>query len=151
MQWRYLDSDVFLGLFNEEPDKVEMCKGVLQAAERGDLRVVVSALTLTEVVRIKGHHQLPRENEEKIRTFFEAPYIYMIDVTRPIAEFARQLVWEHNVQPKDAIHIATALQTDGVEILHTFDQDLLKLDGQLGNPPLRICKPDLPGQMVLSI
>lgn len=68
-----------------------------------------------------------------------------------VAEFARQLIWEHSfLQPKDSIHVATALKTD-VEALHTFDNDMIRLSGLIGHPPLQICTPNIEGQMALDL
>lgn len=62
---RYWDSDCFLGWFMAEPDKVAACQGVVQAAQAGDLKIVTSALTLTEVIKIKNHPSLKEEDEKR--------------------------------------------------------------------------------------
>lgn len=147
---RYWDSDVFLGLFNEEKDKVEKCRGVIKLAEKEEITIVTSALTLTEVVWIKGLPRLSEESEDTIRRFFEQGYIAVRSVDRVIAEHARQLIWKHGVKPKDAIHVATALELE-LPILDTFDAELHKLDGKLGNPILRIGPPDISYQESLPL
>lgn len=142
---RYWDSDVFLGWLMDDPEKAPSCQGVLAEAESGRLQIVTSALTLTEVIRLKGHARVPRGSEEKIRAFFEHDWIVVRDVDRFIAEEARDLIWGHNVQPKDSIHLATAL---GLKLsqFDTFDRGLHKLSGKLGNPPLAILPPNVPYQ-----
>jgi hypothetical protein len=57
-------------------------------------------------------------------------------------------VWDKNVHPKDAIHLATALNQD-VEIdqFDTFDEALIKISGTLGDPPLQIGPPSLPPRL----
>ncbi|MBW1673941.1 MAG: type II toxin-antitoxin system VapC family toxin [Deltaproteobacteria bacterium] len=147
---RYWDSDVFLGLFNKEEDKVDKCRGVIELAEGDEIKIVTSALTLTEVVWIKGLPRLSEESEDTIRRFFEQGYIAVRPVDRVIAEDARQLIWKHGVQPKDAIHVATALEL-GISVLDTFDGGLHKLDGKLGNPTLRIGPPDISYQESLPL
>jgi predicted nucleic acid-binding protein len=142
---RYWDSDVFLGWLMNDPEKAPSCQGVLAQAEAGRVQIVTSALTLTEVIRLKGHARLPRESEDKIRDFFEHDWIVVRDVDRFIAEEARELVWSRNVQPKDSIHLATALSLKLSEF-DTFDRDLHKLNGKLGNPPLTIASPNVPYQ-----
>jgi predicted nucleic acid-binding protein len=54
--------------------------------------------------------------------------------------------WNHKVKPKDAIHVATALDA-GVGQFDTFDGDLIALSGQIGNPPLVIGRPNLPERL----
>ena len=58
------------------------------------------------------------------------------------------MVWTQGIRPKDAIHVATAL--DGhVNVLETFDDGLLAKTGTIGNPPLVIRKPMPPAQGTL--
>jgi predicted nucleic acid-binding protein len=54
MDHRYWDSNVFLGWFQRESDKVPFCEPVLQAAAAGELFIVTSVLTLTEVLWLRG-------------------------------------------------------------------------------------------------
>jgi predicted nucleic acid-binding protein len=58
------------------------------------------------------------------------------------------LVWNHGIRPKDAIHVATALDA-GALALETFDDGLLKKSGQVGVSPLVIRKPLPPAQSEL--
>ena len=73
-------------------------------------------------------------------------WIAVVTVDRPIAERARELVWNHRVQPKDAIHVATALDSD-VEQFDTYDGKLIALSGTIGNPALIIGNPNLAEQL----
>ena len=45
-------------------------------------------------------------------------------LTRQLAEAAWDLVWDHDIDPKDAIHVASALAAK-VDVLNTFDGDLI--------------------------
>ena len=85
---------------------------------------------------------------KKVEAFFRRSWIVVREVDRFIAEDARELVWNKNVKPKDAIHLATALRQD-VELdqFDTFDKDLIKLSGALGDPPLTIGRPNLPAKL----
>lgn len=144
----YCDADVFLGWFNREQDKVEACRGLVDASEQGKVRIITSALTLTEVIKIKGQQPLPQSKEEIIKGFFEQEFVGIVNLDRRTAELARDLIWRYpRLNPKDSIHVATALMTEGVDVLHTFDDDLLRLNGQLEEPPLRISTPDIPNQL----
>ena len=60
------------------------------------------------------------------------------------------MVWAHNIKPKDAVHIATALHQDvQFDQFDTFDIGLIKLSGMLGSPPLTIGQPNLPPNLPL--
>ena|ERR1039458_10078918 len=147
---RYWDSDAFLGYLSGEPDKAPACESVLKAADAGRIIVVTSALTLAEVLYVKGHKAMPKDKREMVSQFFKQPYIAVQNVTRRIAEMARELYWEHEIDPKDAIHLATAL-TYRLPLLNTFDRALIAKSGKVGDPPLRIEIPHEPGQQNLEL
>jgi len=152
---RYWDSSAFLAWLLPEPDREDACSSVLRAAEEGDLELVTSALTLTEVIKLKGKPELKKDHETKIAKFFENEYIILRNVDRFIALAAQRLVWEQNLSPKDSIHVATALRWK-IPVLDTFDEGLIALSGKLsieeGNPNsprLEITTPHVPLQLPL--
>lgn len=146
----YWDSNCFLGLLNQEADKIDKCKGVIQKAEAGSLIIITSALTFIEVIKMKGKKHLPKKAEKTIQDFFQNRFISVRNVDRLVGIKARDLMWKHkHLSPKDSVHVATALLHD-VPKLHTFDSDLLKLDNKYGNPKLKICYPDIPYQGELN-
>lgn len=142
---RYWDACAFLGWLAEEPGRVDKCQLVLDAAEAGKLTIVTSTFTLVEVIRLKSKTPLPPDLQPKLENFFKQPYIVLREVTRRTGEMARLAVWEYGVEPKDAIHVATALQAE-LQYLDTFDDALIGKSGKIGNPPLIIGEPYVPGQ-----
>jgi hypothetical protein len=137
---RYWDSDCFLGWLQGEPDKEASCKEVLEAAEDGKVLIVTSALTIAEVLALKNAQPIPVSNCRKVEAFFRRDYIVIRNITRHIAENARTYVWDYGVKPKDALHVATAIDAD-LELLNTFDEALQKKSTMVGNPGLIISKP----------
>ena len=103
MDRRYWDSDCFLGWLMGEDDKEDACRDVLQAAEDGNVIIVTSALTIAEVLALRGHEKIPSNQREKIELFFRNEYIEVRNITRRISESARSYVWDHGVKPKDVI------------------------------------------------
>lgn len=146
---RYWDSVSFLGWLAEEPDKVDECRGVIRAAEKGDVRIVTSSLTLTEVIKLKSKAPQPPEKGPMIRDFFKHEWIIVRQLERRTAEYARDLIWTEGFHPKDSIHVATAVLAR-VSYLDTFDQALIAKSGQIGEPPLIIDRPSLPEQLQLE-
>jgi predicted nucleic acid-binding protein len=146
----YWDSCTFLAVLKNEDDKIGECLSVMKAAEAGEIIIVTSALTFIEVIRLeKGKPKLSKDVEEKIRAFLRHEWIYIYDVDRKIGELARDLMWQHeSLKPKDATHVATAIQAK-VDVLETFDDGLLKLSGTIGDPLLRITRPYFPNQLEL--
>jgi len=72
------------------------------------------------------------------------------EADRVIGESARELIWQHNLDPKDSIHVATAINNQA-SVLETFDTELLKLSGTMGDPLLPIRRPDYAMQLELDI
>jgi predicted nucleic acid-binding protein len=145
----YWDSCVFLGLVNPEEAKHQACRAVQVDAEDGNIEIVTSAFTLTEVFKKKCEGKarpLSEEGDERIEQYFQSPYIFLVQVDRNIATHARRLMRRHSEleKPQDAIHLASALRLN-VDEMHTYDgADLLRLNGvclRADGAPLVICTP----------
>jgi predicted nucleic acid-binding protein len=144
----YWDSDAFLGWFQEEPGKVELCEGTIERAQNGEVLIITSALTVAEVLWLRGGPPIPSDKADIVRKFFRRSYIRVRNVTRAVSEHAQDLVWNHSIRPKDAIHVATALDAK-VAALETFDEKLLTKSGAVGDPRLLIRTPIPPAQAKL--
>jgi hypothetical protein len=83
---------------------------------------------------------------EKIAAFFENDYVLLVNLDRAVGECARELMnVGYSLKPGDAVHLATAAISPGVEQFHTFDDKLLRLNGLIDKSDgtkLKICKPD---------
>lgn len=66
----YWDSDAFLGWFQEEAGKVDLCQGTIERSKTGEVVVVTSTLTLAEVLWMRGGPRIPEEKADKVRRFF---------------------------------------------------------------------------------
>ncbi|MCA3633528.1 MAG: type II toxin-antitoxin system VapC family toxin [Methylobacterium sp.] len=146
----YWDSDAFLGWLNNDPGKASKCDGVIQRAERGEVLIVTSALTLAECLWMRGQSKVPKNKAQIVQRFFKRSFIRVYNVTRKIGEDAQALVWDNGIKPKDAIHVATAIFL-GVDALETFDADLIKKSGTVGSPLLKIRQPEAPRQGDLGL
>jgi predicted nucleic acid-binding protein len=136
----YWDSDCFLGWLQAEPSKVELCEGTLERANQGDVLIFTSTLTMAEVLWLKGGPPIPQQKADLVRRFFRRSYMRLRNVTRTVSESAQELVWNNGVRPKDAIHVATALEAKA-NAFETFDEALLKKSGTIGRPALIVRKP----------
>ncbi len=148
----YWDSDCLIAWLNKEEERKSICEGTLLAAEQCKVLICISALSYTEVIKLKEHENVPKTAEQKIVDFFDNPFFEVYDVDQWVGTRARFLIWEYGLDPKDSIHVATALLNDIPE-LNTFDKQLLKLNNKLkleslpGN--LRICQPSISTQAEL--
>jgi predicted nucleic acid-binding protein len=122
-----------------------MCRPVLEAAERGIVEIMVSAIALVEVL---ARNRTSGIDDQRVRDFFDNDYILLVNVDKHLGDFARRLMLAGHpgLKPLDAIHLATACIAN-VDEFHTFDDRLLALDGvidRLDGARLVIKKPALP-------
>jgi predicted nucleic acid-binding protein len=136
----YWDSAAFLAYFQEEEGRVDLCRGTLDRAQEGEFVIVTSTLTVAECLWLRNHPPIPKDRADIVRRFFRRSFIRIRNVTRNTSEAAQDLVWDHAVRPKDAIHVATALEASA-QIIETFDDEFIAKSLTIGNPPLIIRKP----------
>ena len=146
----YWDSDCFLGHLKAEEGKADKCDGVIQRAERGEVLIVTSALTLAEVLWMRGGPRITREKATMVQKFFRRSFIRVYNVSRKISESAQVYVWDNDIKPKDAIHVATALHLKA-DALETFDERLISKSGTVGNPLLLIREPEAAKQSRMNL
>lgn len=122
----YWDSDAFLALINEDKTSAEMagCNNAWTACDKGLLHLVTSTLTTAEVIHKKGTPKLDPSKRILVGNFFRQHFISQKPLTREIAELARDVVWDSNIMPKDAVHVATCAFFK-IRKLHTFDKNLI--------------------------
>lgn len=132
---RCWDADCCFGYLQNQADRADDCERSLIDAEEGNCEIVLSALTLAEVLHLKGEkRRFSKEMRDTIRGFFRRSYFIIVDVDRYIAELAQDVFWEHDIMPKDAVHVATALASEA-HYLETFDKRLLDKSRLLGGDP----------------
>ena len=125
----YWDAVVFLRFFNDESGAND-CLQVLEAATRKECEIFTSAFTLVEVLHIKKHNRIDPSKRGLVEEYFTRECFKLVLVDRKTGEKARDLYWDHGVEPKDAIHVASAL-IGQVDKLNTFDEELLRKDGKI--------------------
>ena len=118
---------------------------MLDAAERGIIDIIVSAIALVEVL---ARNRTSGIDDQRVRDFFDNDYILLVNVDKHLGDFARRLMLagHSGLKPPDAIHLATACIAN-VDQFHTFDDRLLALDGvvdKLDGTRLIIKKPAVP-------
>ena len=137
---RYWDAPCFIAMLNRETE-APTCKRILEQAKALQTEICVSPIVQVEVIRPKrAPRPLAKEQRDKVRAFFENDYIRWRIVDRKIANDAQLLCWDYSLRPRDAIHLAVALDLE-CDFLETSDSDLLKLDQRIPSTSLRICKP----------
>lgn len=153
---QYWDTCLFINyLTNQEKDKADVVHDLLIQAEKGQpptaITIIISNLVIAEVREKAGN---VKERQEKIDQLFQTdwPYLEPHALTGTIAQLAREIGNDHpSITVPDAVHVATALHAKA-EVLFTYDGasdkrerrrsgSLLKYDGKIGDPPLKIQTP----------
>lgn len=148
----YWDACVWIAYFGQEKapkgkgtgfkDRFQMCSQVMTRAESGQIIIVTSSKSLSEVWRIPGDEKYP---EGFMLEFTKRDHIFLIPESNFVRNNAEALRGGQygKIGGPDSIHLATALHAD-VSEFHTFDDGLLRLDGKIpdsNGKSLKICKP----------
>ena len=130
---RYWDSCVFLAYLKEEPERIVQCDAILKAAQEGKTVIITSSVTSFEVLWLDEDQRYGENSKQKIRDLFEYSFIKIADLTRSVADRARELKWEYrDIQIKDAGHLATVIDSR-VSLFETYDHKLLEYDKKFKN------------------
>lgn len=151
------DTCVIIDAIQRTADKWEKISPIIMDAESGDMKIVISEMSLVEC----NHLESPAssmslaEQHKLIDAWFESPYLIRRPIHQGITHEAIKLSRQYNLTAPDAIVLATAIK-NRVGILHTGDgsgrkkgKRLIPLSGKIGNPPLVICEPN-PSQLYLD-
>ena len=148
---RLWDSSVVIGYLAGETYLAEPCGEIIAAAERGELEIAISVEPAIEVAYLKGHDD--DASERIIRELLGRNYVIPIAVDMQVAAVARDLIRRHRtpptIKPKDATHLATAIQWT-IPVMETTDGGLLRFSRLEGNPPVTIRRPVYEGARRMS-
>jgi predicted nucleic acid-binding protein len=146
----YWDSCAWIGFINDEANKRTPLRVIWEDAKRGLYEIWTSSFTYLEVIHGKNAHGEPYPPSESDLLVFEMlnqPFVVRVQLDVEVAKLARNLRRNHNDVLKkrsDAIHLATALYWNILE-LHTWEKsDLLPIDGRVqcnNGASLKICIP----------
>lgn len=124
----YWDSDAFLRIINDDGLNPSIenqgCQDVWAACQKGTTHIVTSTLTIAEVLYKKGTPKLDPKFRPTLNNFFLQNFMSLKPLTREISELARDVVWDSNIKPKDAVHVATCAYFR-IRELHSFDGNLV--------------------------
>jgi len=123
-----IDTNVLLGFFNNEPDKVESCTAFFQLLFTKRIKSVVATITLLELAAILTAADQSTEAERIVKSIESLPLF-------SIAEFRNGWILRTAVIKKtnrlaiaDAIILSTAIETR-CSYLITFDTDFKSVGG----------------------
>ena len=123
----YLDSNVFIYATINTKDLGEKARALLQKIQQGEEEAETSALTFDEVFwAIKKHGQ--EAAFEACQALLNLPNLEIAAFDRELALSALQLIKQHHLAPRDAIHAATAI-LGKADIIVSTDAHFDKIKG----------------------
>lgn len=123
---KYVDSNVFIYpvIYDEKTEKLSVeAKKILVKIAEGDLEAATSFLTWDEVVwvvrKVIDKKSAIKEGEK----FLQFPKLEMLEINKNVILKAQDLIDRYKLRPRDAIHVASALE-NGIKEIISDDPDL---------------------------
>ncbi|MDD3793113.1 MAG: type II toxin-antitoxin system VapC family toxin [Candidatus Bathyarchaeota archaeon] len=116
----YLDSNVFIYpvLYNLESEpKAQKAQDILFSVEAGELEAYTSTLTWDEVVWVVSKTMGRSEAVNVGKKLLGFPNLKLIDVDALVVCSAQRLIEKNKINPRDAIHVACALEKKITDII----------------------------------
>ena len=135
---------MYLAVFLEEPDRLEVAQAAILSAEQGLTRGHLSGLVMSEVVgapSLRSPQGSPRpeweERLEEVVQYFRRSEFTYVEESRRVGIRSMELAVEHGLRGPDALHLALA-ELAGCDEFYSFDDKHLRIGG-LGD--MRVMKP----------
>ncbi len=123
---RYIDSNIFLYPILYSDEKSIACKDILLKIAKGDISAATSFLSWDEIFfaikKLVGRDIAVAESKK----FLEFPNLSFVKVDWPIIARAQKIATTYELNPRDAIHAASAL-TSGCDSFMSDDSDFEKI------------------------
>ena len=119
----FLDTSPFIYFIEEVVPYYDIVKDIFASNAFGQLQIVTSPLTLTELLTQpikKRSYQLAAEYEDIL---LNSPFIYLVPFDATVAKKAAEIRAGYGIQTADAIQVASAI-ISGSELFVTNDQRL---------------------------
>ena len=113
----YLDANIFIYTVTGDSKQSESCLSIIKKIITGEVEACTSFLTWDEALYALKR-ELGREKAlEESRKFLEIPYLFFINVDGAIITKAQIMAELYHLNPRDAIHAATAILNKCTEII----------------------------------
>ena len=105
----YLDANVFLSAILNQEDEGEKARDLLQKLQKTEIVAATSALSFDEVFSIVKKHRGFISALKAAKTLLEIPNLTFLEINDQTLWSAYNLAEKYKLDPRDAIHIACAL------------------------------------------
>ncbi len=123
----YIDSNIFIYSAVDKNQLGKNCRKAIEKIENGSLNAASSYLVLDEVLWILQNEIGKKDALESTKMFLSLP-IKWIDVKRDIMYQSLKLYDSTDLDPRDAIHLAS-MQKEKLTILLSEDEDFDGIEG----------------------
>ena len=125
----YIDSNIFIySVVNPTDDaRAIACKKILLKIVNRELEAATSFLTLDEFVYILRRHLGREVSVSEGNKFLSFPYLSFLKVDEKVVSAAQSLLSAYDLQPRDSIHVASAILNNIHEVVSDdSDFDVVK-------------------------
>ncbi len=113
----YLDANIFAYTVTGDSKQSESCLSIIKKVITGEIEACTSLLTWDEVLYALKREIGRAKALEEGRKFLEIPHLFFIEVDDGIITKAQSMAELYHLDPRDAIHAATAILNGCKEII----------------------------------
>ena len=125
----YIDSNIFVYAAINNEKEGEKAREILKKVKEGTWEGTSSLLTIDEVLWIIQKNVGKEMAHEIICTILIYPNMHFVDITKSLISEAIYIYKQKNLDPRDAIHLAT-MNFKNTSIIATNDADFDHIDGK---------------------
>jgi len=118
----YLDANVFLNAILNREKEGEKARDLIQKLQKGEMAAATSALSFDEVFWVVKKHRDFNKALKASKAFLEIPNLTFLEVDDETLWSALSLAEKYRLAPRDAIHLACALN-HGISTIISEDED----------------------------
>ena len=123
----YFDTNIFVYPHTGNDATSGACVKLLEKAMSEEIKACTSVLTWDEFQHALKKNFHDREKAVELsKDFLNMPNIVFLETNKEIIEKAQNLTEKYNIEPRDAIHAATAL-VNGIKEIISDDPDFDKI------------------------
>jgi len=122
----YLDANVFVVANLNAEDLGDRARSLLEDVQVGKVEAASSALTFDELVWAVKKYRTADDSIKAGEAFLNMPKLKLVAANGDILAMALSVMKEYRLEPRDAIHAATA-QNEGAQVIVSFDKHFDRL------------------------
>jgi len=122
-----LDTNIFLGVFLEEKDKLEQSLTILSLIREGTLEGVVSCISLIEIACIFYQIKEVQKGKKAITLIKALPNTTIVDITSDMVLDIAEVKYSGKLSIADAVILSASIDLSADAFL-TFDKDYANVD-----------------------